>query len=1257
MRNETINRSKIKLTVTLATAFVAILLPTYAFAQKAEFLNNIYDYIENTAVFEWNQEESRSYFIPEKHISLNGNWKFLYNDIPENVPRNFYKENYNDSQWSTIPVPSNWEMKGYGDKIFRNAVLPFKANPPFVPREYNPTGVYRKTFTLPSAWKGERVFLRFEKVASASFVWINGQEAGYNEGGQEPAEYDITPFLKTGKNTIAVWVVKYSDGYYLEDQDYWRLAGIFDDVVLYAAPLTRLFDWQVITDLDKNYRDANLQLAVDVKRYVDAPESSFSLKAAVFDADNRLTAEFTSESFSLNKAGKKTVNLKKIIQNPQKWTSETPNLYTLKLQLVSADGKIRDKAETRIGFKETEIRGEVFYLNGVPIKLNAQNSHMQHPEHGHVMDEATIRKDFTLLKQFNFNAVRTSHYPPVNKYLELANEYGIFIIDEAGTEAHATTYLSERPEYTEMYKERARRMVLRDRNYPCVLFWSAGNESGNGFNIGEVIKEGKKYDPSRYWMYGGNDEKEHPAEDIIGPRYPTPIELDVQTGMSTPEPNRRPSFMDEYLSVAGNGGGALDDYWRVIYSYPRTMGGAIWDFVSSGITEPVRRTDDRSPFHTPVHFMGNVRLVKGTHGQALDLNGHDQWVEVYRQSNVEITSDRLTLCCDVYPRKLTSSCGSFITKGSYQFGLQQHGKDSLDFYLYTGKRHRLRVALPSDWEYRWHQLRGVYDGKEMAMYIDGRKQGSRPVSGNIRNFPFPVNIGRNAEAHTQDVDVYICDAMMDNVGIFTEVVAPEAARPEKSVLWLDFERETNEGNFFTWAFSASTYGSIWPDRTVQPEMWQMKKSAQPIAFTLRDADKVWVEINNRNPFLDASHYDLRWFLEAGGKTLQEGKLDLQLPPLTKKQIRIPCSHPELMPGVEYRLLITASLKKDEIWASAGHEVAWEQIELPWYKAPDKQPDVAEPVRLSQSDKQIVVAGKHLTYTFDKEKANLTSMIINGKEMLQSPVSLNIWRAPLANEQDGWNAGNARTSNWKEGYGRHVATEFYSLGIDELSHYPVSMEASEIEGKAVIDIRELCLAGNSETEMKDLYIRGRRSSGFENLYSYLISGDGVVRLHHTLIPQGKMPLWLPRVGLTLTLDKSLNQVEWYGRGPQENYPDRKTGYRIGIYRSTVREMYEPYLIPQDYGLRTDNRWVRMTDSQGLGLQFKTNEKFNFNAYPYSTENLSKALFTYQLQEQDGITFNLDYATSGVGCTARSIFPAYRAMPQLYEREIVISPVSN
>lgn len=1225
-------------------------------AQKSPYMEHLADYIENLSVFEQNQEPGRCYFIPQKQLLLNGNWRFMWSDIPDNIPKDFFEPKFNDNKWNVIEVPSNWEMLGYGDKMFRNVSAPFHVNVPQIPHDYNPTGAYRKSFTLPKEWSDDQVFLRLEKVASASFVWINGKEVGYNEGAQEPAEYNITPYLKPGKNTIAVLVLKYSDGYYLEGQDYWRLAGIFDDVVIYATPTVRLFDWHVTTEYDKEYNDANLKVNINIKNYKNREKQNIVVKSELYDANGKKIQSLQDCKLQVSEKGEQAVQVSAMVKHPLKWSAETPNLYTLKLAIYKEDGLLIDKSETKIGFKQTKIENGVFYLNGVPIKVNAQNSHMQHPEGGHVMKEDVIRKDFELLKQFNFNAVRTSHYPPVNKYLELANEYGLYVIDEAGVESHATEWVSGKPEFTEMYRERVRRMVLRDRNYPCILFWSAGNESGEGFNITEVVKEGKKLDSTRSWMYGGNAFS-HPAEDIIGPRYPRPDELEIQQGLGFDKDNR-PSFMDEYLSVAGNACGGLDEYWRVIYAHPRTMGGAIWDFVSPGLKEKVRRLKDSSPNSTPAHIMGNAKLVKGITGKAIDLSGHDEWVEVYRKENAEIKGDKLTLTCDVFPRKFISDCGSFITKGSRQFGLQQRGKSQISFYIYTDKLQEVKAELPSDWEYKWHNIAGVYDGTEMKIFIDGQMKAAVKASGRIKNLPYPINIGRNAEIHNCETNVAICDALIDNVGVFSKSLSPDKIGKDQASLWLDFEEEVDEGNFYSYGIGARTYGSIWPDRTPQPEMWQMKKSCQPLDFSMVDEKNFIIEIWNHLGFTSSDYYNLEWLLKEDDSIIQRGKLVCAVQPLQKQQTKLPIHIPTLKSGAEYRIEISVTLKNDEVWAKKGHQVAWEQLDLPWYKTDIEKPQSDEgTLNTTDTDTTVVVSGNDFAYTFSKASGQMVSMVIKGKEMLIEAPRMNVWRAPLANELDDWTVWSENRNGWKKEYGMRTATEQYSTGMDNLTNMLAGFEIQKSEKQVNVNIRSYMLTHDNRVIQRDKYISGIQTNGFENRYTFSITPDGTIKLRHVVQPNGVLPQWLMRMGLTMTLSKSLEQVKWYGRGPQENYPDRKTGYPIGIYKKTVKEMYEPYLIPQDYGLRTDNRWIEISDKDGDGLRIKGNHLFNFNIYPFTTENLTKAVYTYQLEECNGNTLNLDYSTSGVGCTARSIFQSYKTPVTKYESTIEISTLRH
>ncbi len=1241
---------------------VIILTVTSVSAQELNYLDHIYDYIENTSVFESGQEPGHVPLVPyltvqealenrmEKsasYLSLNGTWKFYYSETPEGTPAGFYNVKFDDSKWNTINVPGNWEMQGFGDPLFRNVTTPFKPAPPHVPHEYNPTGSYRKTFVLPSDWKGKQVFLRLEKTASASFIWVNGKEAGYNEGGQEPAEYNITRFLHPGRNVLAVNVCKYSDGYYLENQDYWRLAGIFDNVWLFAAPDVQITDWYATTDFDENYRDAKLELAIDVKNYGKAAKEKYKVSATLYNR-NQAVDTLISDFFALATGTKQTIRLSSLINKPEQWSAEFPNLYTIVFELTDAKGKSREYISGRIGFKETEIRDQVFYLNGKPVKLNGINSHMQHPDLGHAMNEETIRKDFNLLKQFNINCVRTSHYPPVNLYLDLADEYGIYIVDETGDESHATEYVSGLEEWRDMYVERVQKMVLRDRNHPSILFWSAGNESGEGNNICAVIEEGKKLDPTRYWMYGGNAFA-HPCEDIIGPRYFTPFEMVTLVGWVPDSVDPRPSFMDEYLSVAGNGGGGLDDYWEMIRSFPRSMGGAIWDFVSPGLREKVIALQDGSPNHVQVNVMGRVKLVNGKTGKGIDLNGHDQWVEVYRDKAVEISGDQLTLCLWVYPRDLNSSAGTLLNKGSYQYGICQVGDDSIEFYVTTNRKYAVRTPLPANWKNSWHHVMAVYNGSKLILFIDGEPGSEIPATGNIKNLPFPVNIGRNAEIHGQETSVYLCDAIIDGVGIFDQALKPEQLisptdeLKRKSALWLDFEEMKQSGEFFSLGIGARSYGAIWPDRRPQPEMWQIKKSGQPVTAKLINANDGSVAISNHYLFTNLGDLQTIWVLTADGDTVENGELVTDINPGDTGIVKIPFHQYEGEELHDWRLVLSFRQKEDKPWAKAGFEIAFEQFEIPTGKPyQQKSIPVRSVVTTREDADSLIVKGNEFEYIFDRRKGVLISMRCFGREMIRSGPVLNVWRPPLANETDQWGSSSSGTTHWGEGYGHFAATDWYSTGLDVLHRTLVSFSYRTINRSV-------------EIEIKDIQTMARQADGFQNQYIYTIDAGGEMTIRHTVIPGGDMPSWLPRVGTQWVLEKSLDQVQWYGRGPQENYPDRKSGYRIGKYAMSVENMVEPYLIPQDYGLRTDNSWVRMQDQDGHGLEFSGDQFFNFSAWPYSPGNLTKALYTYQLQSFDGITFNFDYATSGVGCTARSVFNQYRVMPQRYDFVMKVKPV--
>jgi beta-galactosidase len=1244
----------------------------FASAQQQGFLENVYKFIEDPGKFALNQEPGHTPLVPFASVSealendwsksvgflpLNGLWKFKWSENPDLSPLDFYTEKFNDSKWDNIIVPGNWEMQGYGDPVFRNVSQPFVSKPPFIPHDYNPVGSYRKTFTLPSDWKGKEIFLRLEGATSASFVWVNGKEVGFNEGANEPAEYKITQYLVTGNNLIAVNVYKYSAGTYLEDQDFWRLSGIFRDVYLLATPKVHIRDYFVTTDLDKDYHDATLTIAAEITNYSTTNQAGYTVRAGLFDKYRVPVAQnMVSEKVSLDSKQTQTVNLSAPVSNPGKWSSEKPNLYFLTLELLNAEGKVVEVLSNRIGFKKVEVKHQALYVNGVLIKLNGTNSHMQHPTLGHTMDIETIRKDFNLMKQFNINCVRTSHYPPTIEYLDLADEMGIYIVDECGDESHATEYISEQPEWRDAYVDRVQGMVLRDRNHPSILFWSAGNESGLGNNICEVIKEGKRLDPSRIFMYGGNSDdvtwkNEVPCEDIIGPRYATPYELRTRIAQVPESQDPRPSFMDEYISVEGNGGGGLDEYWDVIYNYPRCIGGALWDWVSPGISEKIQLLTDASKNNINTAIKGRGKLVPGKSGNAVELNGNDQWVDVYRDPALDITGNQLTLSLWVFPRTWNTD-GTFITKGSYQFGLRQYPKDSLQFYITDEKRTSVSVAVPKEWDNIWHHLAGIYDGKTISIYIDGKRAGSKSFTGNITNKPFPVNIGRNAEIEGQEYSGRTSNARFDQVAVFNKAVPveqlmnPPASLNNEAQLWLDFEEVQDKGTFYSMGIGGRTYGLIWPDRTPQPELWQVKKSAQPVNVEMIDPENGTAEVWNRYHFTNLDELKSTWQLQADGQVIQSGELNLTVNPLQKQIINIPYIKPGLQAGVEYRILVSFSLKTAQTWAPEGFEVAWNQLELPWKKPVElvQTQNISE-VSFNENPDVIVISGKDFEYLFDKNTGRLKSMKYQGKSLINEGPKLNVWRAPLANELDPWALGRSDLTYRKTGMGEDPANNWRSLGLDRLSYKLDKISVTKSPGNKV------------KVEVEDHAEGATYWTAFDNHYIYIIDGNGEISLEHTVKPQGMMPAWIPRIGLQLNVNQELNRVEWYGRGPFENYPDRKTGAKIGVYKLSVQEMTEKYLVPQDYGLRTDNRRVRLEAADGIGLEFKGSSLFNFSAQPFSTDNMTRARYPYQVQPFSSITFNFDYATSGVGCTAISVLNQYRVLPGVYNFTVQIKPYKN
>jgi beta-galactosidase len=532
-----------------------------------------------------NRERVKSPF----YRSLNGNWKYHYSPNPLARVPDFWKPDFDDGLWATIPVPSNVELSGYGIPVYVNIRYPWTwhnagPNPPFVPPDdpNDTVNAYRRTFEVPAEWAGRHVFLTFDGVNSFFDLWINGQKVGMGKDSRTPVEFDITPYLKPGTNLLAVENFRWSDGSYLEDQDMWRLSGIFRDVYLWSAPRVHIQDFEVKTVLDADYRDAKLEVNARLINYGKQAEN-ITLQADLMDSAGKVI-----RSSSLQKqlgSGEATlVDSVASVSNPLKWSAETPSLYKLLLTLKDPAGKTLEVIPCNVGFRRVEIRDGNLLVNGKRILIKGTDRHEFDPDRGQAIMADIMERDIKLMKQFNLNTVRCSHYPNQPAWYDLCDRYGIYLIDEANIESHGMGYgdqtLARNPDWADAHMNRTVRMVERDKNHPSIIIWSLGNEAGEGPNFEADAQWIHQRDPGRPVHYEPASWK--PYGDIVCPMYPSPNELANYAA----RPETRPYIMCEYEHAMGNGSGDFWSYWELIYNRPYLQGGSIWDWVDQGLRTP-----------------------------------------------------------------------------------------------------------------------------------------------------------------------------------------------------------------------------------------------------------------------------------------------------------------------------------------------------------------------------------------------------------------------------------------------------------------------------------------------------------------------------------------------------------------------------------------------------------------------------------------------------------------------------------------------
>ena len=942
---------------------------------------------------------------------LNGRWKFCYAAHPGAVPEGFEQFDYpSAAEWDDIDVPGCWQMQGWGRNQYTNINYPFPLNPPFVPDD-TPMGVYRRTFMVPQAWDGRRITLGFDGVDSCYEVFVNGQAVGMSKVPHMPAEFDITAMVQPGsRNVVAVRVYQWSDGSYLEDQDMWRMSGIFRDVYMMGLPNVHIRDIRCNAQLACDGRDGVLQLEVDVLNASKYDcEAGLTIGAHLYDdgVDATPIDAAMIDQVSADAGFQKTYSCELHVADVAPWSAEHPRLYTLIISLDGPSGE-RFVIGKRVGFRTVAICGQVFTVNGAPIKIKGVNRHDDHPDLGHTVSIDAMRNDLALMKQHNINAVRTSHYPNDARFLDLCDEYGLYVIDETDLESHGTitsdsydnySMMPNMESYREAFVDRAERMVCRDRNHACIIMWSLGNESGYGPSHDAMAARIRELDVTRPIHY--ESAFDAAVVDVVSVMYHS-VERLIEEGASTVD--QRPFFLCEYAHAMGNSPGSLGDYWDAIYASPRLMGGCVWEWADHGI----RMKDERG-----------------------------------------------------------------------------------EWFAYGG----------------------------------------------------------------------------------------------------DFGEYPHDGSF-------CLDGLVSPDRVPGNGLIEYKKVIQPAAFAADDLATGKLRITNRLAFTNLNAYDAYWRIERDGALMQEGVLaPIDIAPGCEGIVTVPYAMPafgEAFVTVELRLRNSAP------WASRGHLLAWEQFALPCAapRVTILRKDALPALSISEGGGALMLEGEAVSAAFCTRRGLLYDLTASGASLIQEAPRVNFWRAPTNND-------------------RYYSAEWLKAGYD-------------VADSRLADLRtERLAAGAVRVGIEQVLAPVSRLPILRALLTYTVYGTGDIRVSASFEPLRETLPDLPRLGMQLVMPGRYDRAEWFGRGPHDNYPDRKQSAAMGLYGSAVADMDYPHIQPQASGAREDTRWAVITDTMGLGLMVAGDPAFSFTASRYTDRALTAAGHRFDLPQSDATIVSIDLAQGGIG----------------------------
>ncbi|MDO0937837.1 glycoside hydrolase family 2 TIM barrel-domain containing protein [Streptomyces sp. DG2A-72] len=1155
--------------------------------------------------------------------SLDGTWKFAYADRPDDRDADFYRTDVDDKDWDTLPVPSVWQLHGYDFPIYVNITYPWwganglgeEPQPPAAPTRYNPVGQYRRTFTVPKDWAGRRTFLHFEGVKSAHYVWINGELVGYHEDSFTPAEYDITEHLKPGTNQIAVEVYRYSDGDWLEDQDMIRLSGIFRSVYLYSTPAVHLRDFKLDTPLSDDYTAAELSVTASVRAYGTAGGGRYTVETQLYDdRGHAVWSRPLQQTVDVGAAGEDaTVQAQKAVAAPELWSAEHPNLYTAVLRLRDRAGKVIETLSHRVGFREFALKDGLMRINGKPVSFRGTNRHEMHPARGTALTRADMVLDIEVIKRMNMNTVRTSHYPDNPLWLELADEYGLYIVDETNLETHGIRdeYPGNHADWSEACVARAQNMVHRDKNHASVVIWSLGNEAGAGSTFVNMHNWIRSYDTTRVIQYEGDDRPG--VSDIRSEMYDSPARVEARAKDTA---DTRPYVMIEYSHAMGNSNGNFKKYWDIVRRYDVLQGGWIWDFMDQAVSWP---TPTRKLFTDsgPKKLKGEILAPSGTFDRDKGVYGGTVFA---RDASLDLTGS-LTLEAWITPH-VTGYHQPILAKGDTQYALKQTNKN-IEFFIHGGGQWiTASWPVPADWTGKEHHVVGVFDADAgtVTLYVDGEVRATRTTTRKPSSNTAPLSLATDADNWSREFSGTIRRARVYARALTAAELASGSRGPgdEGVRFWFDAatvgftEKRSPEKTFFAYGgdwgdnpndgnFVAD--GIVTADRGHTGKAAEVKQIYQAIHVTASGGPGA-VTLINENLFTNLREFDGSWTLIGDGKVVQRGKLtraQLDVPPLSEKKITVPVRLPaNPAPGAEYFLQLSFTTKEATKWAKAGFEVAKQQLPL------DAGSPAVTPVPLARVPElrhqdgtaSVKVTGQGFSVTVDKSSGLITSYESRGTRLISSGPVPNFWRAPTDNDKG--NGQHTRNQTWRDAGANRKVTD---VGVREL------------QGRAV----EIKVSGTLPTSVESTYTT-----------TYTVFGNGEIKVDHTLHPGASSLPYIPEVGTLLFLPGRLDRVHYYGRGPEENHWDRNNGTDVSLYSGTVDGQWTPYIRPQENGNKTDVRWFALTDRRGNGLLVSGEPLLEVSASHFTPEDLSVgARHDYQLTPREEVVLRVNHRQMGVG----------------------------